>query len=573
MLNLIDKIGDWNPQLLRELKGRLKPFPVIIAIVTSLATQLIIFLAQFRDFPGENYRAYSKYCKVRDLRKIKPELRYCPTNQIDMQLWWRDHWEYMFLALSIIFILTLLVGVTYLIVNDLSQEERRGTLNFIRLSPQSETSIFIGKLLGVPVLIYLVVLAAIPFHIITGKLANIAFSHISLFYLVLLASCICFYSIAVLFGIFGGSALAGFKPWLASGLVLMFLFMTALMSDNNYYDNNIGFFKIFSPMGITDYLFPNLFRSRFASLNRLEFFGYSLGENVFSTVAIHLFNYSVWTYWAWQGLKRCFRNPKATIFSKKQSYLIVASFEIIMIGFILSNNFTNNRRLWHQIESFYAWNLLLFVALFAIILPSRQTVQDWARFRYQKVRSAKNSLNKSLLSDLITGEKSPAILAIAINLLIAASAFVLVILNVKLKFLLGDYLPLASLGILLFITSTIIYATIAQIMLMLKNSKRHLWAMGTTAAAIILPVFIISILNVQPLKTDYISSIAWLFTSSFWYGISNARISTVFGVFICQLAIAALLNWYLIKQVKSAGESATKALFVNSEQLSVNSYQ
>ena len=161
-------------------------------------------------------------------------------------------------------------------------------------------------------------------------------------------------------------------------------------------------------------------------------------------------------------------------------------------------------------------------------------------------------------------EKSPATFAIFINLLIASTTFLLIILNSSHRNYTNSFQILPLLGLLLFITSTMIYATVSQIMLMLKNSKRHLWAIGTTAAAIILPVFIISILNVQPLKTDYISSISWLFTSRFWYGISNARISTVFGVFICQLAIAALLNWYLIKQVKSAGESATKALFVNS---------
>ena len=568
MLKNIDKIGDWNPQLLRELKGRLKPFPVIIAIVTSLATQLILFLYELRDFPDldsqKDISINEKYCNL--LNPVKD--RYsswmsCPPNEINMQLWWKDHFGYMFQSLTIIFLFTLLIAGTYLIINDLSQEERKGTLNFIRLSPQSEVSIFAGKMLGVPVLIYLVCIAAIPFHIFTGISGNVPIVNILFFYLTLIATCTFFYSLASLFGIFGGKALSGFKPWLGSGFILLFLLIMVPISYADSYHNYIAFLRLFSPHDITNYLFSNLSDSN-SALQDLEFFNFAVGKSFFAVVAIHLLNYALWTYWAWQGLKRCFRNPKATIFSKKQSYLIVASFEIIMIGFILSNNFTNNRRLWHQIESFYAWNLLLFVALFAIILPSRQTVQDWARFRYQKVRSAKNSLNKSLLSDLITGEKSPAILAIAINLLIAASAFVLVILNVKLKFLLGDYLPLASLGILLFITSTIIYATIAQIMLMLKNSKRHLWAMGTTAAAIILPVFIISILNVQPLKTDYISSISWLFTSGFWYGVKNARISTVFGVFICQLAIAALLNWYLIKQVKSAGESATKALFVNS---------
>ena len=561
MLTLIDKIGDWNPQLFRELKGRLKPFPVLIALATSLATQLIIFLYQLREFPGENYQSYRKYCKVK-------YFSICPTDEIDMQLWWHDHWEYMFLTMSVIFIFTLLVAGTYLIVNDLSQEERRGTLNFIRLSPQSETSIFTGKLLGVPVLIYLVVLAAIPFHIVTGKLANIALSHIAFFYLILLASCICFYSIALLFGTFGGSALSGFKPWLASGLVMLFLIATVAMNQGSSYDDSSAFFRLFSPVGMTGYLFPNLFYQGIPALEKLKFFSLPLGENVLTLMAIHLLNYAVWTYWAWQGLKRCFRNPNTTIFSKQQSYFIVTSFEIIICGFLLSGDYTSRRSLFHVVTNLYLWNLLLFVGLFAIILPSRQAVQDWARFRYQKVATLKNSFNKSLLSDLITGEKSPAILAITINLLIATSAFVVILLNAKLNVFRDNHHILGCLGVLLFISSTMIYATIAQIMLMLKNSKRNLWAMGTTSAAIILPAFILLILNVYPSKTDFIGSISWLFTSGFWYGVENSAIGTIVFVFLCQLAIVALFNWYLVKQVKSAGASATKALFANSHALS-----
>ncbi|MEO1561659.1 MAG: hypothetical protein AAFS12_19270, partial [Cyanobacteria bacterium J06632_19] len=158
-----------------------------------------------------------------------------------------------------------------------------------------------------------------------------------------------------------------------------------------------------------------------------------------------------------------------------------------------------------------------------------------------------------------------AILAIAINLLIAASAFMVMILNIETNFSIINYQVLGCLGVLLFMSSTIIYATIAQIMLMLKNSKRHLWALGATGASIILPAFILLILSVPASSTDNIGSFLWLFTTGFWYGVENSRISTIFGVFVCQLVIAALLNWYLIKQVKSAGESATKALFANSE--------
>lgn len=136
-------------------------------------------------------------------------------------MWWRDHWEYIFLTLSVIFVFTLLVAGTYLLINDLAKEESRGTLNFIRLSPQSETSILTGKLLGVPSLVYLVILVAVPLHLLAGRSAEIAFSYILSYYAILAASCIFFYSAALLFGLIS-RLFSGFQPWLGSGAVLLF---------------------------------------------------------------------------------------------------------------------------------------------------------------------------------------------------------------------------------------------------------------------------------------------------------------------------------------------------------------
>jgi hypothetical protein len=561
MLNSIDKIGDWNPQLLRELKGRLKPFPVIIAFVTSLATQLVIFLYQLREFPSnpENKSEIYldlRYCKVSNT--VKEQYRSwgdCPINQIDMQLWWQDHWKYMFLSLSVIFIFTFLVAGSYLIINDLSQEERKGTLNFIRLSPQSERSIFTGKMLGVPVLIYLLVLAAIPFHVLTGISANIPFGNILCFYLMLSASCIFFYSLACLFGIFGGSVLSGFKPWLGSGLVLLFLWINVPITFSGNYHNHIAFFRLFSPTDITHYLVFNLSNSN-AELEGLKFFNFAVGKSFVGVVAIHLLNYALWTYWAWQGLKRCFRNPNATIISKQQNYLIVASFQVMILGFYVSEDYTRWSSFYEGILSLYTWNLLLIVPLFALMLPHRQAIQDWARFRYQKDANSADSSKNSLLSELIFGEKSPAILAIAIDLLIAASTFVVLFFKAKGENLYTSENILGFVSsLLLFISLITIYATVAQIMLMLKNSKRTLWAMGTVSAAIILPIVVLGILNVEQ------SNILWLFTIAFWLTAQKSTGYIILSAFVCQVVILGFLNWYLIKQVRSAGESATKAMF------------
>ncbi|MGB6294989.1 MAG: hypothetical protein WBF90_02245 [Rivularia sp. (in: cyanobacteria)] len=556
MHNLIDRVGEWNPQLFRELKGRLKKFPVIIALVTSLATQLILFIfhaIQVPNLDGKTVYINDKYCKVG--YPNNSSYLTCPTNKIDMQLWWQDHFGYIFLTLSTIFIFTLLVAGTYLIINDLSLEERKGTLNFIRLSPQSETSIFTGKILGVPALVYLAVLTAIPFHIFTGIAGNISLVNILCFYLVLSVSCIFFYSIASLFGIFGGSAFSGFKPWLGSGLILLFLWIMMPITYADSYHSYIAFIRLFSPHDITNYLFSNLPDSN-SALEDLEFFNLALGRSFVAVIAIHLANYALWTYWAWQGLKRCFRNPNATIVSKQQSYLIVASFEVMILGFYLSQYYTGSYDFYQGIGSLYVWNLFIIVPLFALILPHRQAIQDWARFRYQKDANSTDSSSKSLLSQLIVGEKSPATLAIAIDLLIAASAFVVLFFNAKGKNLYTSENILGFVSsFLLFISLITIYATIAQIMLMLKNSKRTLWAMGTVSAAIILPIVVLGILSVEP------SNILWQFTIAFWFTAQESTGYIILSAFLCQVVILGLLNWYLIKQVRSAGESATKALF------------
>jgi hypothetical protein len=48
----VDRLGDWNPQLLRELKGRLKRFPVLAAIGISLVVQGMLMLSLASMLPG-----------------------------------------------------------------------------------------------------------------------------------------------------------------------------------------------------------------------------------------------------------------------------------------------------------------------------------------------------------------------------------------------------------------------------------------------------------------------------------------------------------------------------------------
>ncbi|WP_298906209.1 ABC transporter permease subunit [uncultured Nostoc sp.] len=584
MLNLIDKIGDWNPQLFRELKGRLKFFNVVIAVATSILVQLVVFLYQLREFPDDKYPLTGTYCNLRQVYQQQEKQIYqqsnqsqlsdfndfllnnfCPQNEIDWQLWWRNHCEYIFLTFSVIFVFTLLVAGTYLLINDLAKEETRGTLNFIRLSPQSETTILTGKLLGVPSLIYLIVLVAVPLHLWAGRSAKIAFSYILSYYAILAASCIFFYSAALLFSLVS-RWFSGFQPWLGSGAVFLFLlttFQIASFDNSAAWYNSTSWLRLFAPWDATNYLFPNLFHLYKGSpLKNLQFFYLPLGTSIVSVVGLHLLNFGLCSYGILHALKRCFRNPQASIISKKQSYLLVAFYQLMIWGFALKNG-NNNHRWDEQVaENFVllaVYNLVLILSLIAVLSPHRQDVQDWARYRHQGVSS-----HKSVWQDLIWAEKSPALVAIAINLTIVTIPWLvwlsltsIVDANDGRTWIVNDIDRFkVLLTIALSISLMMIYATITQLILLLKTPKRSFWAIGTLGATVFLPPMILEFIGISSWK----HSTVWMFTTFPWAAVESAGATTVFMALLADLSVLALLNFQLARQVRLAGESATKAL-------------
>ncbi|MEH2116791.1 ABC transporter permease subunit [Nostoc sp.] len=584
MPNLIDKIGDWNPQLLRELKGRLKFFNVAIAVATSLLLQLVVFLYQLREFPDDKYSLTGTYCRLRKLYEQQQNgvyrqsnqsqiahlndflsNNYCPQNEIDWELWWQNHWEYIFLTFSVIFVFTLLVAGTYLLINDLAKEETCGTLNFIRLSPQSETSILTGKLLGVPSLIYLIILVAVPLHLWAGRSANIAFSYILSYYAIIAASCVFVYSAALLFGLVS-RWFSGFQPWLGSGAVFLFLcitFQIASFNNSTAWHNSTAWLRLFAPWDATNYLFPNLFHFSDGSImEKLQFFYFPLGTSVVSIVVFHLLNLGLCSYGILQALKRCFRNPKTSIISKKQSYLLVTFYQFMIWGATLQNGKNNDT--WDQQvgENFVLlalYNLVLILSLIAVLSPQRQDVQDWARYRHQGVSS-----HKSVWQDLIWAEKSPALVAIAINLIIVTIPWLvwlsfasIVDANDGRTWIVNEIDRFkVLLTIALSISLMMIYATITQLILLLKTPKRSFWAIGTLGAAVFLPPMILEFIGISSWK----HSTVWMFTTFPWAAVESAGVTTVFMALLADLSVLALLNFQLTRQVRLAGESATKAL-------------
>ncbi|NES89639.1 MAG: ABC transporter permease, partial [Okeania sp. SIO2B9] len=99
----LNNLFNWNPQLFREIKGRLKVKNVAIAISASLLCQFIVmmfFLGKLPQEYGKGVVLYNRYCVRVEVEKNI----YCTA--IDWSYWWLD----IFKALSWIFLAVILIG-------------------------------------------------------------------------------------------------------------------------------------------------------------------------------------------------------------------------------------------------------------------------------------------------------------------------------------------------------------------------------------------------------------------------------------------------------------------------------
>ena len=345
-------------------------------------------------------------------------------------------------------------------------------------------------------------------------------------------------------------------------------------SDLTFYNHAAAWFQIFSPFDFTGYVLPELFPyyrySSYGNLADLQFAFLPVGKNFFTLIGIHLVNYGLWTYFLWQGLRRLFRNLNANILSKQQSYILVTCVQVLLWGFTFQ--YTNakpydlNQHIGYNLFPIAFFNVVLMFGLIGILTNTRQTVQEWSRYRHKDNSHHQGWWKKSILRDLLYGEKSPAILTIGINLILISIPVVTWIIlipslgstsNYSIKSLINDVGRSNSiLYVGLSIVLVMICATLAQVMMMLKTKKRAFWAMGSVAAFVFLPPIVLGVLRINP----RLSSFPWIISSFPWATVGTASTVMILTGLGFDILILVLLNRYLFKQVQLAGESEIKTI-------------
>ncbi len=525
----LDKLGNWNPQLFREIKGRLTPRKVAIATFLSLIAQGFVVFYFWILLPkiGPLRSEYTRYCNKYIGRGGTD---YCLS--IDLKLWWHDIFRFFSWG---IFIILVLAGI-YMLVADVAKEKRLGTLNFIALSPQSTQKVLLGKLLGVPILIYLVIAATIPLHFWSAYQAN-ATSDLVIWYGLLVGISSLFYSASLVFAFLGGS-----QAWLASILGAVFLLPIAQMVAFITEGSNIGI------ESLKWFLFPKL------------------GDAVLVAYGLLLYRCLFRSYCFWQIANRLFRNPGGTILSKKQSYLWAAELQIFLLGFCWHlMNASDKYDFQAAVYFVCCFNLILFLLLICCLSPHRQTLQNWARYKHQQramlhpqrfanANSAKaKKTGNSLISDLIWGEKSPALLAIGINLAISAAIWLPSIFLSRQD---ASLKAQSAIGLIMTLSLILISAAIAGITLLRKSKKRAFWTVIILGSLLFLLPAALLLVFPNPETSPFF----WLFSPLAFVVLEYASPTTIFVSFLAHLSILGLLSLQLTRKLKKLGESASKSL-------------
>jgi hypothetical protein len=297
VLNL--DLNQWdglNPQLLRELKSRLNWRNVLITIALSVISQFLVLMSFVAKLPTISGLA-QEYCL-----EIDGDL--CVTDSLgDTLIAWPRWWEHVSVGFSWTMVYVLALGGVYLLASNFSQEERRGTLDFIRLSPQKAGTIVSGKFAGVPILVYLGVALALPLQLHAVHQAGISrLSILSWDLLMLMVSLL----------LYGGAVLA--TLWFKAPAIMLTGAAACLVYPNAAYSMK--------------WVANNYF-------SQLKWYGLPMDNNLpyywgFSILAV------IGVYWLYQALKRRYLKPKSIVLSKPQSYLWSCLYHLFLLGFCLS---------------------------------------------------------------------------------------------------------------------------------------------------------------------------------------------------------------------------------------------
>lgn len=374
---------------------------------------------------GITSKADNAYCFMSD--DALPRCRVTPDKQAYLTNWSRWY-HHIFRNLTVLIVFPLMGVGGFLLSSDLAKEQRRGTLNFLRMSPRSGLNLLVGKLLGVPILLYLAIALTLPLHWFTGLSAGYGVGHLLGFDLALISQTLVFYIAALLLSLMTTHpALLALCPWLLTTVVTLFngLILTHYWSSDCLVKSCSSFSRLTAPQAFdwTILFSPSIYVDYFGQYDS----SIQVGADFITPLGAFQFGFASYTLltivhaWAWCGLlgyclQRRFNNANSTLLKRTYSYPLTITLGVVAFGL---TNLTISVYTF-KLPIIALLGVLYYAALAVALAPNRQLQQEWARLRHAP---SSRSSRPPLWKDLLVGDTSSPIVAIGLNLLLGTSLY------------------------------------------------------------------------------------------------------------------------------------------------------
>ncbi|MCG8363382.1 MAG: hypothetical protein MJA27_08635 [Pseudanabaenales cyanobacterium] len=263
-----------------------------------------------------------------------------------------------------------------------------------------------------------------------------------------------------------------------------------------------------------------------AGSRSLEWLYLSIVDNAFFAHLFTLGHLTIASLLIWRIVMRQFRMSQATLLSKRLSYISVAYLNVLAWGFLQTSALPAEDRL-AGIPYLYGLNAAVFMVLIFRLVPSRQMLLDWVRYR------------RGHWFEWVWDDGSPSVGAIAINCLITAALiapWMLLASRGRDSVPLGLMMATLSVG-----ASFLIYATLVQIIFSTRLRAPLTWSVGVVATLIIVPLIVLARLGLFPEVSSRMMTI-WTFLGyPFWDYSKPGSFSSAWIGLVMQWVLLVLL--------------------------------
>jgi hypothetical protein len=267
------------------------------------------------------------------------------------------------------------------------------------------------------------------------------------------------------------------------------------------------------------------------------------------------------TYWAWRAIERRYLNPLSTVLSKVSTYWVTGCIQFVLWGFSLPIVFNLYGKTGYRLEQMtrdglgmsIAVNWIWALALILITLPQRQPLIDWSRYRRE--RDLNNWLSRDLWKDLLTNDKSPAIVAVIVNGLAILAA------NLPLAFvavLQDSYQYRSLVGGAISLTLLTIYTTIFHLGIFIKWKRRNIISVAVVGSGVFIPMVLFTIFGYGSTFKGAAGNLL-LFSPFMWAKITEVTGRDLSVIFVLQAILAVVLVTIFTRRLNRLGESMMRA--------------